>query len=552
MLTKAGVFHEAMGSYAYYIDEKSIRLTIKINKGEANKVICEYYDKYENVHSQCEMIKEASDEIYDYFTAVVSPKFRRLNYFFKIYSGKKEYIFKQYGFTDNIYDGDFQLPYLNPCDVYRTPSWLEKAVFYQIFPDAFCSEGQKHKLPQGYFGGTLKGITKHLDYIKKLGVNAIYLNPIFCSTTVHRYDVVDYYDVDPILGTKSDFKKLVDECHKSGIKVILDAVFNHSSHKNPMFLDVLENGKKSKFADFYAITSYKNGKVESYDRFAFEDYMPKLNTSNPKVQEYLIDVLLYWIKEFDIDGWRFDVANEIGHSFIKKLRSAVTAVKPEAHLLGEIWHEPKSFLLGDEYDGVTNFVLKDLIFKLHKREITAQDFINKYNTYYYSLPQKAIEASSNFLCNHDTIRVATEFPDEKVLMSMIALQFVMHGTPLIYFGEEVGMKQDETLHGDKGARTPIDFERAKNNSLFNFYKKVIKLKTKTEYLKGKVKLEQRNGLLVVTRTNKNKQLTLIINNTNKKKKFVIEEQQKDYVSGETLVAGMKLNLTQNDFKILIK
>ena len=554
MLDKASVHHQAYSSYAYYLNETDIRLTIRVKKNNVKKIVLEYYDKYENVpHSLAELTKQNSTDLFDFYSVIVTPPHKRLCYFFRIYSGNKEYYYKQFGFTDNIYDGDFQLPYINPCDIYKIPDWINSAVFYQIFPDSFCSDGQTKKLPDDYFGGTLNGITNNLKYLKNLGINVIYLNPIFCSTTVHRYDVTDYFNIDPILGTKADFKNLVDSCHKLGIKVVLDAVINHSSHKNPMFLDVLKNGKNSKFANYYVINSFKNNKPYDYDRFAFENYMPKLNTSNPEVQNYFIKFLTYWIKEFNIDGWRFDVGNEIGHNFISQARSAIKQANPNAYMLGEIWHNSDWFLLGDEYDGVTNFSLKDILFKFAKNEINAHQFVNNYLTYYYTIPNRAIIASSNFLCNHDTTRVASEITNHNKLKIMIALQFIMLGTPLIYYGEEVGMLHDENNLGDRGARTPFDFNSAKNNELFDFYKKIIKLKTSNPCMQNEgFKISDNKELLIVSRFYKDKQIDLVVNNTNKTKKYLLNNNCLNYLTNEKLSCNNNLKLTPNSFVILIK
>lgn len=554
MINKAAVFHRAYGNYAYYRDNSNIFLMIRTAKNNVDKVVCEYYDKYES-HKRytVTMQKRASCDVYDYYTTVITPPHRRVCYFFKILKGKKEYIYKQYGFTTSSYGSDFQLAYINPCDVFEIPSWIYGTVFYQIFPDAFSTYGRTNKLPNEYCGGTLKGITKNINYLKNLGVNAIYLNPIFTSTTYHRYDITDYYSIDPTLGTIDDFKELVKTCHKNGIKIILDAVLNHSSNNHPKFKDVLKNGKKSKYINEYVITSFNGNKVATYDRFAFEDYMPKLNTSNPQVQNNLINILTYWIKEYDIDGWRFDVANEIGHAFIKKIRTAIKQVKPNAFMLGEIWHDGCDFLLGDEYDGITNFTLKDMLFEYIKDNLSAKHFAEKLNRYLSSVPLQAITSASNFLCNHDTKRIASEFSDKSTLMSLIAIQFIFPGTPLIYYGEEIGMEHDPNHPGDKGARMLMDFDKAKNNELFDFYKKMIELKTQNPCLNSNdFNVESYKNLLIIKRTFNNQKVKLFVNTTDKDINFKVNDNYKNYLTGEQYKTNDKVKVSNNNFIILIK
>ena len=553
MVCLEAVYHRTFGSMAYYKNNSTVKLLIRTRKNDFSLVECEYYDKYDYKvpHSKITMTLSGQDKFFSYYTAEIVPPYKRLCYFFRLHCNKKEYVYKQFGFTNNIHDGDFQLPYINPCDVYNIPDWLKNGVFYQIFPDGFSNFGKKNVLPESYEGGTLKGIIKHLDYLKNLGITAIYLNPIFPSTTYHRYDVIDYFNIDPLLGTKQDFKQLVSSCHKAGIKVVLDAVFNHTSSNNPMFLDVLKNGEKSQFANFYVINSYKNGKPYNYDRFAFENYMPKLNTSNVEVQKFLIDVVFYWIKEFDIDGWRFDVGNEIGHNLINQIRNEVKKVKQQAYLLGEVWHDAPTFLLGNEYDGVTNFTLKDLLFKFFKNEIDVKQFVDDYYTYYFGIPNPAIMASSNFLCNHDTARAASEITDENVLKQMIAVQFVMLGTPLIFYGEEIGMKHCPTQKGDKGARKLMEWDKTKNNPLLDYYKKLIKLKTTNKCLSNEnVKLEIENNMLVVIRENKNHQVKLIVNNSNKNKTIKLNKNYKNYLTNQTCLENQKIVVNSHDLIIL--
>ena len=162
----------------------------------------------------------------------------------------------------------------------------------------------------------------HLDHLTELGINGIYFTPIFKAKSNHKYDTIDYMEIDPQFGDKETFKKLVQECHERGIKVMLDAVFNHSGYYFEPFQDLLKNGESSRYKDWFHVRSYPitTEPLPTYDTFAFEASMPKLNTENPEVKEYLLEVGKYWVKEFDIDGWRLDVANEIDHQFLERFQ----------------------------------------------------------------------------------------------------------------------------------------------------------------------------------------------------------------------------------------
>ena len=206
------------------------------------------------------------------------------------------------------------------------PAWLTGAVFYQIFPDRFANGDVSNdpanvyswsKLPSlySYFGGDLSSIQRKLDYIQDLGVNAIYLNPIFQSAAPHRYHTTDYYRIDPKLGTMEDFHALLDEVHRRGMKLILDGVFNHCGRGFFAFNDLLENQEFSPYKDWFhvkhfPIDAFSPGEAVDYLAWWNIKSLPKFNTDNPEVRQYLLGVARYWIEQ-GIDGWRLDVPNEI-------------------------------------------------------------------------------------------------------------------------------------------------------------------------------------------------------------------------------------------------
>ncbi len=302
----------------------------------------------------------------------------------------------------------FKVPYCHEIDMVKTPEWVKHTVWYQIFPERFAN-GDKSNDPQGvkawnpedhpgredFYGGDLQGVLDHLDYLKKLGVNGLYFCPIFKASSNHKYDTIDYLQVDPAFGDKDLFAKVVNEAHARGMKVMLDAVFNHLGDQSMQWQDVVKNGPSSRFASWFHINEYpvepyrdplKGEGSPKFDTFAFEKHMPKLNTANPEVQDFLLEIATYWVKYFDIDAWRLDVANEVDHHFWKKFHKAVTDIKSDFYIVGEVWHSAQPWLNGDEFTGVMNYPytlqIEDHFFKhkLSAQELTSRltDQLMKY------------------------------------------------------------------------------------------------------------------------------------------------------------------------------
>lgn len=536
MLNAKTIYHRPRGSWTYALDNSTLRITIRIGKNLVKDVTLVYFDKYRKTEKYYETMKiVAKDKDFDYWSIDVKPKYRRISYHF-VLKTKKIMYYSELGLTQNFEDEidnfDFQYAYLNPQDVYTVPEWLKNSTIYQIFPDGFDDYGRTKKLPSEYCGGTLAGIIKNLDYLSELGVTVLYLNPIHKSTTYHRYDIIDYYSVDKTLGTQEEFRQLVRECHKRNMKVVMDAVFNHTSFKNPMFLDIEENGKKSKYYNWYVIHKMKGKTPVEYETFAFEKYMPKLNTENKEVCDFILDVLKFWIIKYDIDGWRFDVGNEMGMQLLRRIRVELKALKSDFYLLGELWHNPYPFVMGDTYDGVTNYGLKFMLMDLGSDKINATQFVDRYNNFFYNLPIQAHIGSSNFICNHDTKRILTEMGSTKLLKFIIPFQFVLMGVPTIYYGEELGMENNPNYTGDKAARTLMEWEKLNDNSLFDYYKKLISLKKTNECLiNGEQKVYEKKGLVFVERTYKGKKVTMIANCNNKNIKY--KTKKSNYFDGKT-------------------
>jgi len=361
------------------------------------------------------------------------------------------------------------------------PAWVADAVFYQIFPDRFARSDRVHKpghLQQwgsaptvnGFQGGDLLGVVEHLDHLEELGVNAIYLNPIFQSASNHRYHTYDYYQVDPLLGGNEALRALLDAAHARGIRVILDGVFNHASRGFWAFHHIMETGYESPYLDWFTIFGLPlhayDGKEPNYEAWWGLPALPEFNIKNNEVREYLLAVGEHWVR-FGIDGWRLDAPEEIEVAgFWEEFRQRVRAINPEAYLVGEIWHLAPEWVRGDRFDGVMNypitltalnfFAAHTLRTELSNKEyqlqpLTASGALQKLTQTFEAYPEAVHPAQLNILDTHDTPRFITAAGDDSNALHLaILMQMTLPGAPSIYYGTEVGLA---------GARDP-DCRRA--------------------------------------------------------------------------------------------
>ena len=396
------------------------------------------------------------------------------------------------------------------------PAWARDAVFYQIFPDRFARSERLAKpanllpwhappSPQAFHGGDLIGIAEHLDHLAGLGVNAIYLNPIFQSPCNHRYHTHDYEKVDPLLGGNSALRALVGAAHSRNIRIMLDGVFNHASRGFFQFNDILENGPHSPWLDWFHIQGwplapYDGDKPANYTSWVDNRALPKFNTGNPQVREFLMGVAEFWIREFDIDGWRLDVPPEITTpGFWEEFRRRVRAVKPDAYLVGEVWRESPDWLRGDRFDATMNYVFAAaaIAFAAGDRVgphlvqgraydpypgIDAAQFGERIRGLLARYDRETTEVQFNLLDSHDAPRVLSIARGDKATLRLATLfQMTYPGTPCIYYGDEIalrGTKRYDRPHRDHDARWPFPWhdEAAWDREMLDFFRRAIALR----------------------------------------------------------------------------
>ncbi|GGB32526.1 alpha-glycosidase [Virgibacillus dakarensis] len=540
-MIKEAIFHRPKNNFAYAYDDNTLHIVLKAKKDDMKSVELVFGDPYEWKNEQWQtntrnMKKSGSTSLHDYWSTEVKPQFHRTRYAFRCTDNVETCFYTERGiFSDppSEISNYFCFPYLNKADVFNAPSWVKDTIWYQIFPERFAngdpSNDPKGTLPWGevkptptnFFGGDFQGVMDHLDHLVNLGINGIYFTPIFKAHSNHKYDTIDYMEIDPQFGDKETFRRLVKACHKRGIRVMLDAVFNHSGYYFPPFQDVLENQEKSRYKKWFHLWDFpvKTNPAPNYDTFGFVSSMPKLNTENPEVKQYLLDVGRYWIEEFDIDGWRLDVANEVDHAFWREFRKVVKSVKPDAYILGEIWHDAMPWLLGDQFDAVMNYPFTNgAIDFFAKQEMKASTFANSITEVLHMYPANVNEVAFNLLDSHDTPRILTLADgnvDRVRLLYLFQLTFI--GTPCIYYGDEIGMAGGQ----DPGCRACMIWEEdGQNHDLFQFVKALIALrKSHPVYANGGsfrfLDVDDAKNTIVFEKYNKSNHVIVAVNNSPK-------------------------------------
>lgn len=464
--------HRTTIEYAYALDNDTIVINVKTGKDvDGAHIISDdpfihelrRERKWSGKKQPMQKLAELSYHII--WTVRLKPKYKRLQYYFELTSGDETYVMCENKICplEQAEDTSWQYykyAWLNPSDVIRPPVWVRDTVWYQIMPDRFCRassspEDKKFRKWGDFsdpkwndiYGGNLKGITEKLPYLKELGISGIYMTPIFKSGSNHKYNTYDYWQVDPDFGTEEDLIELIDLAHENGIRVMLDAVFNHCGHEFFAWKDVFEKGRASKYYDWFFINAEDFAKHEfstedaRYYSFSFWAGMPKLNTNNPEVVTYFTDLCVHWAKDWKIDGIRFDVGDEISHSFLRSLHDSVKKVNPDIYFLGELWMDSISWLGDGEYDAVMNYPLPGCIndfFKNPKISFIELTYALNYCRTLY--PEQTARALFNFLDTHDTSRIAEVSRNNDELLQKLALLFTMPGTPCLYYGTEIAMK----------------------------------------------------------------------------------------------------------------
>ncbi|MDR3147420.1 MAG: glycoside hydrolase family 13 protein [Treponema sp.] len=429
------------------------------------------------------------------------PRHRRLKYGFRITAGTGDYYVSENGlepYTAEAVTRNFNhffFPFIHRVDAPEAPPWVFDTVWYQIFPERFFNGDPSRSPPKtadwerdppeaaNFFGGDLPGILRKLDYLAELGITGLFLNPVFKAPSNHKYDTEDYFTVDEHFGTLEDLRALVKNAHARGIRVMLDAVFNHVGERHPFWQDVLANQEQSVYRDYFHIKRfpvkdhYRKAETIPFDTFAMTARMPKWNTENPQARRYLLDAAQYWIRECDIDGWRLDVSDEVSFDFWRVFTREVRSLKPDLYIVGEMWHDASNWINPGYFNSAMNYPLGFAIIDFFLRktigpgEFTGRLFrsLSRYSDLHNRL-------AFNLLDSHDTPRALTVAAgDTLALRNAFTLLFLLPGSPCLYYGTEVGMSGG----GDPACRGPMVWdEKKQDRHLLAFFKALIAFRRK--------------------------------------------------------------------------
>ncbi len=412
------------------------------------------------------------------------------------------------------------------------PKWYMGTIYYQIFIDSFYNGEPSIDPPnkitriapreRGYYGGDLIGVIKKLDHLVSLGIEALYLTPIFPSPTYHRYDVIDYFKIDKYLGTMNDLINLVEKLHKNNIKLVLDIPMHHTSPCNPVFIDALEKLENSRYYDWFQFLENIDHNIReqllSYVKdncnvWSFEEYtrhrrikpfyegffmlwgMPRFNHENTETLNYFINITKYWMQK-GVDGFRIDVALGIHYQWLKAYYSEVKNMNRDFLILGELNDYPPPYM--EYFDSTMDYYWRKILLQaIIDGKLSAEELLIKLNKEYVELPHYQAVSLYHALGTHDTPRIKTLAKQLDKLKLLYALLFILPGSPAIYYGDEIGL---EGGHDPDNRKPMLWDKRFWNKDLLEHIKKLIKIYKEYKCVRhGFYKAQTLGNILVVKR-----------------------------------------------------
>lgn len=364
-------------------------------------------------------------------------------------------------------------------------AWHDEAVFYHIYPLGMTGAPKENSYGEPV--SRLSTLIPWISHIKKHGFNALYIGPLFESVG-HGYETTDYKKLDSRLGTNKELTDFVSECHKQGVRVILDGVFNHTGRDFFAFRDIKEKREASQYKDWYCNVNF-GGNNEYNDGFSYENWggynlLAKLNQHNQAVKDYICEVIRFWVKEFDIDGIRLDAADVLDFSYMQALRRTANEVKPDFWLMGEVIHGDYTRWVNEgTLHSVTNYQLHKALYSGH----------NDHNYFEIAHTVKRLYEMGgnklklyNFVDNHDVERIYTKLNNKKHFTPVHILMYTLPGVPSVYYGSEFGIEGAKEKYSDDSLRPFIDIEKyiadAKTNPFAELISALGEIRQKTEAL----------------------------------------------------------------------
>ena len=408
----------------------------------------------------------------------------------------------------------------------------QSQIVYHIFPDSFNRSKSSiidnkesnnfsswGSIPDGkqLYGGNINGIREKLDYIKSLGTTCIYLTPVFNAKSNHRYDCISFTEIDPIIGTPYEFKEFVQACHQRGISVVLDIVLNHCGIDFWAFKDLLNNQDTSKYKDWFIVNDFPVVVKENNPNYSCwwgNGFMPQFNLDNPETKMYLFECCAKWIKESNIDGWRLDVAPELGFDFLREFKVYMKKIKDNILIIGENWKDSRNFLSGDQLNGITNYLLWWKGFQPYfiSKSISLSEFVNNLMYSYFIYPHVRALENWTLISSHDIPRFSSMLVEARDIYKVVFIQVFFPGSPVVYYGDEIGIEGKD----DPDNRRCMNWSQVNShNEILNWYKKLLNVRAKEDIItKGHFKIiyvNDNNDILIFSRYLNREEIYFIIN-----------------------------------------
>ncbi len=574
-MNRHAIYHQVDSDHCYALTPHLLLIKLRSARDDLHSATLCYLDKFkclfagQHTLTRRAMHKAYSDQRFDYYEISVPFDVLSMGYCFELHDDNGTLVYGNDQFIEQFSQPEgvaylkylFTMPVLDSQDLFNVPDWAGDAVVYQIMPDRFSrSEGYvaqpKHAAwgsavaVDTYLGGSFDGIRERLPYLEQLGINTLYLTPIFKAAHYHKYCTEDYFALDPDFGSEAQFRALVEAVHQRGMRIVLDGVFSSTGVDFAPFQDLLSQQQQSEYASWFKVEAFP---VEvtapaNYACFGHMPILPKFNYNCAEVQAYVLEVLSYWIDQYGIDGWRLDVADEIPHAFWRRARLAVKAVKADALLIGEVWYDSRPWLQGEQFDSVMNYrFYLALLDYLVEQRCDATAFSERISTYLAQYKKQAQPLLWNLIGSHDTARIAQLLNDDRAKQRLAAvLQFTLIGTPVVYYGDEIAMNGANDPHNRQG----MCWDNPPDPALRELYRWLIRLYHGHAVLRGCQLqfIETGSALLHYQRGQGDDALVVLINNSPTAVAVDNAENYYDLASSGWLVHGF--NLPAYDFRIL--
>jgi glycosidase len=482
-ITPSPLWHSTEAARLSY-DRGRLRLTVRTRAGDVQRVVL-----VTTGGERRPLALSHSDELFSHYTVEVPwDQRQKFAYRFLVSDGPTTMTLPRDGGWHEVDPKGLALP--------SPPPWVERAVFYQIFPDRFANgdpgndpadvENWETGAPTytNWFGGDLAGVRSRMGHLKALGVTAVYWNPVFKSPSNHRYDTSDYMTIDPRLGTNEEFSALTREMERSGIRTVLDGVFNHTATDFPAFAAILRDQRRAATRDWYTVRSWpvRLDAAPTYEAWSGFGAMPKLNHANPEVRRTVRGVVEHWQERAAVHGWRLDVAPEVPMEFWREFRSWVKT-DPDRWIVGEMWGDASPWLKGDQWDSTMNYQFRNSVLRfVAKGAESPRAFWDDLMRVHHAYGPRVSRNLLNLISSHDVPRILTECGGDARLARLAAmLLFTWVGAPCVYYGDEIGMEGGP----DPDNRRPMDWRRATaDNPFLSLYARLARIRNASPALQS--------------------------------------------------------------------